>query len=316
MAYTDGVSLEVEYTSPQNGDTFSYATIETADSFPNEAQISVRWEVVTIEDTNGAPVQTSELTASIREQIFRLDEKYLTFNAAVKTVTVDAGLLGGDTVTVDDGVGGTIDYVYGAFTLINAVNPVKLRRSVNVTNPIVDFQKGSRLTSNQLNAATQQLLFAAQEQSIFGTSSDQSDVDLGGESINNLGDVNINLTNSGALLTVGLDGSISDSTTSGTNAVLSVNGETGIVALDSGDVGAAPVVHTHVMSDVTDLNISGVGGIDVAAIVPVAGDTMVFDGTNWVPGAPVTVASGTGAPPSAWTNDPIRQDGDLYIRRG
>lgn len=316
MAYTDGVILEVEYTSPPAGNTFSYAAITTSPDYPEENQIIVRWEMVTVETPGGDPIQTQGLTASIREQLYQLDSSFLTFNPTANTVTVDGVAVSGATVTVNDGQGGTVDYVYPDFTLINDVNPVKVRRSTNVSNPLVDYQPGSRLTSNQLNQTTQQLLFAAQEQSIFGTSTDSSSVDLGSESINNLGDVNINLTNSGAILTIGNDGVITDSTTGGVNEVLSVNGETGNVVLDYTNVGAAPLVHTHVMADVTDLDISGIGGIDVATTAPQAGDTMVFDGTNWVPGQPVTVASGTGAPPSSWTNDPARRAGDLYVRTG
>jgi hypothetical protein len=308
MAYTEGVTLEVEYTFAPVGNTFSYSTIETTDSFPEAAQVSVLWQVVTMETPGGDPVLVSELPASAREQIYRLSDTYLTFNEGAKTVTVDGVALSGATVTVTSFKGAPTDYVYPDFTLINSANPVVIRRDVNITNPVVDFQKGSRLTSEQLNAGVQQLLFAAQEQSIFGTSSELSEVDLSDESINNLGDVSINLTNAGALLVVGNDGVISDSTTSDTNAVLSVNGATGVVVLDETDVGAAPLVHTHPISDLTDLP------IDFGT--PVDGETLVYNGTNFVPHAAVTVSTGTGAPPTEWITDPNRRPGDLYVRTG
>jgi hypothetical protein len=178
-----------------------------------------------------------------------------------------------------------------------------------VSNPIVDFQAGSRLTSSQLNAGVQQLLFAAQEQTVFGTSSDSSSVDLGTESINNLGDVNINLTNNGGLLTIGADGIITDSSTSGTNEVLSVNGNTGFVVLDAADVGALDINGTPDMglTDLNDVDMSNIG-------TPVAGDTVGYDGSEYAVRRPVEIGSGSGFPDSAWTNALYRQVGDLFIR--
>ena len=315
MAYTEGISLEVVYTAPEPGNTFSYATIQTTDDFADSNQIVVRWEVVTVEDTLGNPVQTQDLTASVRDQIYQLDNAYLTFNPTASSVTVDGTALSGATVTVTNGDGSTTDYVYGDFTLINAVNPVKVRRSVNVSNPVVDFQSGSRLTSGQLNAAVSQLLFASQEQSVFGASGADTSVDLGGESINNLGDVNINLTNSGSLLTVGPDGVITDSTTSGTNEVLSVNGETGFVVLDYTDVAAAPTVHTHVVADLTDsFELGELEDVDTTNLTLQDGDTVGFNGTQFAGRRPVEMETGTGAPPSSWTDAAYRQVGDLFIR--
>jgi hypothetical protein len=309
MAYTDGVTLEVEYTSPPAGNTFSYAAITTSPDYPEENQIIVRWEMVTVETPGGDPVQTKDLTASVREQIYQLDSVYLTFNPTANTVTVDGTAVSGATVTVNDGQGGTVDYVYPDFTLINDVNPIKVRRSTNVSNPLVSFQPGSRLTSGQLNAATTQLLYAAQEQSIFGTSTDSSSVDLGSESINNLGDVNINLTNSGAILTIGNDGVITDSTTGGLNEVLSVNGETGNVVLDYTDVGADPAGTIPTM-DLTELD-----NVDTTNISPAAeGDTIGFDGVDYAARRPVEIAAGSGVPDAGWINAAYRQVGDLYIR--
>ncbi len=309
MAYTNNVSLEVVYTSPPAGNTFSYATVETSDAFPEESQMIVRWEVVTVETPAGDPIQTGDLTASIREQIYQIDPAYLTFVPAASSVTVDGVALSGATVTVNNGDGSTTDYVYPDFTLINTVNPVKVRRSVNVSSPIVDFQQGSRLTSGQLNAGIQQLLFASQEQSVFGTSSDLSSVDLGSESINNLGDVNINLTNGGALLTIGQDGVITDSTTGGVNEVLSVNGDTGNVVLNYADVGADPA------GTIPNMGLGEIADVDLSVISPAAeGDIIGYDGGDYVSRRPIEINTGSGAPPAAWLNATYRQVGDLFIR--
>lgn len=317
MPYTDNISLEEVYTAASPSFTYSYANIDTTDSLADQAQLQLRWELVTVTDDQGDPVQVAELPAGERTQIVVVDPVYYTVNPSANTITVDYDELSGSEVTVTDAQGGTATYTRPNFSVINNTNPVKIRRSVDITEAVVAFQGGSRLTSDQLNAAVQQLLFASQELTEFGSASGaENEVDLSSESINSLGDVDINLGNTGAILVIGPNGDITDSTTGGTNAVLSVNAKTGAVVLSYLDVGAAPTVHTHVMTDITDLDISGVGGVDVATTAPVAGDALVFDGTNWVPAQPVTVASGTGAPPAAWTNDPSRRPGDLYVRTG
>ena len=309
MAYIDGVSLEVEYTSPPVGNVFSYANVDTSPDYPTQNQIVVRWEVVTVETPGGDPIQTAELTASERNQIFNLDSQYLTFIEQANTVTVDGVSLSAATVVVDNAAGGQDSYVYPNFTLINAVNPVKVRRDTDLSTAQVTFQAGSRLTAGQLNAISLQLLYAAQEQTLFGVSTDASDVDLAGESINNLGDVNINLTNGGAILTIGEDGVITDSTTGGVNEVLSVNGETGNVVLNYADVGA-DIAGTIPTMDLTELD-----NVDTTNITPlVAGDVITYDGADYAARRPVEIGTGTGAPPTAWITATHRQVGDLYIR--
>ena len=182
--------------------------------------------------------------------------------------------------------------------------------------PVVDFQSGSRLTSSQLNAAVEQLLYATEELTVFGSSSSQATVDLSTESINNLGDVSLDLTNGGALLVVGQDGIVRDSTSGGFTGVLTVNGETGNVVLDNTDVGAAPTVHTHTMSDITDLSFTLGGNSDVTINTPADGEVLTYVSGMLVNRQSVTIASGTGAPPSSWTTDPNRLTTELYIRTG
>lgn len=317
MPHTENLNLEKTFTSPEPSNTFGYGEIDLTDAMADAAQIQLRWEILTVTGPGAVPVELAQLPAAEREQIIVIDPIYYTLNPTASSLTVDYDALSDSVVTVYNNEGVATDYTRPPFSVISAVSPVKIRRSVDVTDAIVEFQSGSRLTSDQLNAAVAQVLFATQELSAFGSQGTlDSSVDLGNESINNLGDVSINIGNTGAILVVGQDGTITDSTTGGTNAVLSVNGDTGAVVLNYIDVGAAAAVHTHVMAQVTDLNISGVGGVDVTTTAPVAGDTLVFDGANWVPAQPVTVASGMGAPPSAWTNDPSRRPGDLYVRTG
>ena len=320
MPYTEGLSLERVFLAAEVGNSYSYATITLAQTLADVAQLQVRWELATVTDSLGNPVNTGDLAASERAQIYILDESYYTVHTGALAVTVDAALLSQSDVTVTDSQGQVAVYTRPDFTVINATNPFKLRRSIDVSSAVVDFQAGGRLTAGQLNAAVEQLLYSTQELSEYGTEgSAGADVDLSGESINALGDVNINTGNTGAIIVVGPNGVITDSTTGGTNAVLSVNGATGAVVLDYIDVGAAATAHTHLRADITDLSsmpIDELSDVDTTTLTPTTGDTLVWNGTNWVPHDKVSYGAGTGLPPASWTTDPDRQDGDLYVRTG
>jgi hypothetical protein len=316
MPYTTNTTLEQRYITAEPSNVYSYALIETVEEIMVSSQLVARWELNTITDTDDNIVSTAELTAYERDQIFNLNPSLITFDVDARTATVDATTLGTSTIVVNNADGTTTSYVYPNFTLINSVNPFMIRRSVDITDGVVNFQPGSRLTSGQLNAAVTQLLFAAQEQVVFGSTGASTSVDLGNESINNLGDVSINTGNLGALLVVGPDGSITDSTSGDVAAVLTVNNQTGNVSLDFDDVGAAPSVHTHVLADITDYDPTLDSLTDVNAASPDTGATLAWSGASWVASSPVVVASGTGLPPTSWTTDPNRRPGDLYVRTG
>lgn len=320
MPYTENLSLERVFLAAEVGNSYSYATVTLAQTLAASAQLQLRWELTTVTDSLGNPVATSSLAASERAQIFILDESYYTVNTGALTVTVDDVLLSQSDVTVTDSQGQVEVYTRPDFTVINATNPFKIRRSIDVSNAVVDFQSGGRLTAAQLNAAIEQLLYSTQELSEYGSGgSAESDVDLSGESINALGDVNLNSGNTGALLVIGPNGVITDSTTGGTNAVLSVNGATGAVVLDYIDVGAAASGHTHTYADITDLSsmsVNELGDVDTTTLTPTIGDTLVWNGTNWAPHDKVAYGTGTGLPPASWINDTDRQAGDIYVRTG
>ncbi len=320
MPYTENLSLERVFVAAEVGNSYSYATIDLAQTLADTAQLQLRWELATVTDSLGAPVDTSSLAASERSQIFIIDESYYTVSPSTLTVTVDYNTLSQSDVTVTDTQGQTVVYTRPNFDVINGTNPFKIRRAIDVSNAVVDFQSGGRLTADQLNAAIEQLLYASQELAEFGSSSGSDiEVDLSGESINALGDVNLNSGNTGAILVIGPNGVITDSTTGGSNEVLSVNGATGNVVLNFIDVGAAATAHTHSYTDIVDLSavpVDTLADVDTTSIAPTTGDSLAWNGSSWVPRSAVTVASGTGSPPSAWLSDPLRQAGDLYIRTG
>ena len=318
MPYTDNsLNLEVVYEAHEA--SYSYATVTLADAIPVASQLRPRWELAQVElagQLTQTFVNTVDLSATVRDQIFNIDAAYYSVQLGASTITLDPSLAGA-TISTTDSDGSTADYIYPALTTVSPASPFKIRRSTDITDGVVDFQSGGRLTAAQLNSALQQIVFASQELLEFGSEAGAAEVDLNGLSVNQLGDVNINTANHGAIVTIGTDGVLTDSTTGGTNAVLSVNGDTGQVVLDFVDVGAAPTVHTHTKADITDLATLVVSDLDdVDAAAPAVGDTLIWDGSNWVPAERITVASGTGSPPSAWLTDPKRVDGDIYIRTG
>lgn len=315
---SNSLSLEVVFETQGASDTYSYAVLDLATEIPEESQLRPRWEVAQVE-VDGSPgtfVQTAELSPTVRDQIFNLAEQYYSVNIAANTLTLDPSLSGAVIPTVDSD-NTAVSYVMPALSTVSSASPLKIRRSTNIENAVVDFQSGGRLTAKQLNSSAQQLLFASQELLSFGAEAGTAEVSLDGVSINQLGDVNINTANNGAIIVVGPDGKLTDSQTGGVQAVLTVNNQTGNVTLDFTDVGAAPAVHTHVMADVTDLGALELGDlneVDLTTFAPVIGDTITWTGTSWVAAERVTFGSGTGIPPTSWSTDPKRQAGDLYIR--
>lgn len=308
-------TLEQVYTSRAGDDTYSYNQIGLIESLPHANQIQVRWLVSTVSDLNGQPVVVSTLSPFEQEQIYVIGNEFLTFNVESKTVTVDAAVSEGNVTVITD-EGQTFVYTRPAIDTINSVQTLNVRRAVDISIPVVDFQPGSRLTSDQLNESITQLLFSSQELTKFGAVATSGEVDLSSKSINELGDVAINLTNLGALLVIGPDGTIADSTSAGTNEVLSVNGQTGVVTLytDNIDEDVSPtnlwftearttgVINNTSITALNDVNTSGV----------LENQTLRWDGTNWVPHSPITIESGTGAPPPSWIDNAV--PGDIYIR--
>ena len=58
---------------------------------------------------------------------------------------------------------------YNTGAVVSSTQTLEVRRNTDVTEPVVDFQPGARLTSTALNAANNQNLFAIQELTEFGS---------------------------------------------------------------------------------------------------------------------------------------------------
>jgi hypothetical protein len=308
-------TLEQVYTARAIDDTYSYNQIGLIESLPHQNQIQVRWLISTVSDDVGQPVVVSTLSPFEQEQIYVIGSEFLTFNVVSKTVTIDSAVSSGNvTVITDEGT--TVVYVRPSIDAINNVQTLNVRRAVDISTPVVNFQPGSRLTSDQLNESITQLLFSNQELTKFGAVATSGEVDLSSKTINELGDVSINLTNSGALLVVGQDGVISDSTSAGSNEVLSVNGETGVVTLytDNIDEDISPTnlwfTDARATTVINNTSITALDDVDTTGAVE--NQTLRWDGTNWIPHSPITIESGTGIPPQSWIDNAV--PGDIYIR--
>lgn len=318
---SNSIIVETREESRDESDTYSYSTLTLSDDLSDSSQLTLRWEVAQVElpdQIQETFIQVSDLSATVREQLWVVDPQYYTVNDGANTITI-LPALDELRITTTDADGTVQDYVLPELSFVSAASPIKIRRSIDITSAVVDFQAGGRLTSEQLNAAVQQLLYATQELLSFGPGPASDTPDLSTLSINQLGDVAINFENDGALLIIEPDGVIRETTSVDFGAVLSVNGNTGVVVLDENDVGAAPAVHTHTVSDITDFDNAGInvlGDVDTVTSAPTVGDNLRWDGSNWVPSTSVTTAAGTGPPPTAWTNDPARVVGDIYIRTG
>ena len=318
---SNSIIIETREESQDESNTYSYSTLTLADDLDEASQLELRWEVAQVELPDQVVetfIQVSDLSATVREQLWVVGQDYYTVNVGAQSVTI-LPTLDELRITTTDTDGTIQDYVLPTLAFVSAASPIKIRRSINITTPTVDFQPGGRLTSAQLNAGLQQVLYATQELLSFGAGANQDTPDLSALSINQLGDVAINFENDGALLIIEPDGVIRETTSVDFGAVLSVNGDTGVVVLDWNDVGAAKADHTHTVDEITDFNNLGIDSlddVDTTTVAPDIGDTLTWTGTAWVPSTRVTTATGTGPPPTAWTNDPARLAGDLYIRTG
>ena len=197
---------------------------------------------------------------------FLIPVDLFTADQSVKSVTI--GDLSAVTVTSKTGT----PYTMPAFDLTGAAQ-LDIYRSQDVDNKVVTFGDGSRVTSDALNNAIGQNFRSVQELDDRVTRLEggefEADISIGG---------------------------------GGSGAVDSVNGRTGDVVLDNTDVGAAPTVHTHAISDVVDL----VNQLSLKLEdAPIDGNRYARQNGAWS----IAATGGGGGIPEAPEN------GNLYARR-
>ena len=236
--FSNTPSLSVRY--EDNDPNFSYNVLSLSDSFPDANQLKVLWVAQTIYEDN-VLINVSSLNPLIREKVQTIPSTGYVVDTINKTITPQWGNL---ELTVNGKV-----YRYVANPVISSDEPLFILRSTDISTAEVDFQPGSRLTSEQLNTSFLQNFLAVQELTFKLDNSDltsQQSVEF----INDLADVNINTANDGSFLVVDSD----------------------LIIRDSSSSGVLP-------------NLSALGDVQYTS-PPVEGDFLVRNGSNrWVPGA-------------------------------
>lgn len=161
MPYTN-TTVTTSVSGTWNGTSISYSTIELIDGIPHSAQIEVE-RIFTI-DRSGNPItdflNNSATTEKDKREVFVIPVSRITFNETNKTITaIDLPSTGNTYDFNPEGVG-VSDVPVPA---INSGNTLKIRRKTVSNQPLVTWSAGTKLTSNQLNLETTQLLHLVQE---------------------------------------------------------------------------------------------------------------------------------------------------------
>ena len=183
--------LSIQYTSPTAGHVYGYIGLNLISVLPDESQIEVRWDVDVVYtgpgETGGSFV-VDDLPVAAQLAIKSLDfSTQFTIDSEADEVTlIPANITDAAVVAA-----GKTYYYPSNFTVSPAQN-IQIRRSTDVTNQVVTFQPGSKLTAEVLNLSATQMFNAVQEiaefgvQGVLGTS---SEVDLSLNEIQDLGNV-------------------------------------------------------------------------------------------------------------------------------
>ncbi len=276
-------SITVTYSTEAPDQRYSYAVLALLDDIEDAAQLKVQWEVsgVTRVSDGAAINPEQDLSALAADLLYTLDPSLYTVNATDDTVLIDSAVVSGTTVTVEGEV-----YLRGTLAGSNfAIAPLRIERATNIDDPLVEYQPGSRLSHNSLNSNSEQVINALQELmvEVESLAGDVGVVDLSVKSINDLGDVVIDQVGitPGELLR--WDGS------NWINATLAESG--------------VPTT----LSELTDT--------DMVTTAPQPNDTIVWDGTAWLPGAPVSDLDSLSDVnvPAPSTGDSLVWDGTEWI---
>lgn len=191
MPQNSAPNLTVQFTSVDAGSEYSYASLSLLDAFPDSSQLEVLWDVDTVYSASGGAGTSfnvedlaDEVQTAIKTLI--LDTHY-TINPTTKIVTINSAAIENDSI---DTINGT--YFYPPSFTISGSQNLKIRRSTDITNQVVTFQPGSRLTAENLNLSSGQLFNAIQELTAFGSGvagGTIADLDLSNNSIQDLSDV-------------------------------------------------------------------------------------------------------------------------------
>ncbi len=155
MAKINNLTLEVRFTSAAA--SYSYATLTLSDNLPDASQLQVFLAVQTvIRDSDQAEISV-ESSFSVRDQaLLRVLPE--------TSYTVDSQSQQVDAVTIPSGQPTPVPgYSYTNDLTVDAATYLAVQRSTDVSNSVIEYQPGSRLTSTQLEAQKEQEMNALQE---------------------------------------------------------------------------------------------------------------------------------------------------------
>jgi hypothetical protein len=191
-------TLLVQYDNTAS-EPYSYSQLSLLSVLPDASQIEVRWDVDTVYNQSGSVAYSVEDLSDDAQATIKtlIQGTHYTIFPDSDTIEIDEAAIEGSSVTVDSG---QTYYYPSTFTLSTSQN-LQIRRATDITNQVVTFQPGSRLTSNNLNLANGQLFNALQELTVFGISSGGivSGIDLSNSEIQELSNVNLPATPTGIL---------------------------------------------------------------------------------------------------------------------
>ena len=193
MPQNSAPNLSIDFTAPNALHKYDYSQLSLLSALPDSSQLEVIWDVDYVYSgagQTGTEFFVEDLPVAIQTALKTLVlGTHYTITAESNYITIHPAAIQDQSV---DTLNGTF-YYPSTFT-INGSQSLSIRRSTDITTPVVEFQPGSRLTAENLNLSSGQLFNALQEVLAFGTgniSGTISNLDLSQNNINDLGNVNL-----------------------------------------------------------------------------------------------------------------------------
>lgn len=184
-------TLSVKY---YESGTYTYDELTLLSALPDASQIEVRWDVNTVyggAGQTGTIYNVDDLDSVVQQEIKTLTlNTQFTIDQSSNTVTIIPAAIEDQAITTSSGT-----FYYPSTFSISSSQFLEIRRATDITYRVVDFQPGSRLTSENLNLANSQVFNAIQELTEFGFGGQGgsiTDIDLSNSSVTDLGDVTFN----------------------------------------------------------------------------------------------------------------------------
>jgi hypothetical protein len=290
-------SLRVVYDAQESGDLYDYSQLALQDDVQDDAQLAVQWlcnSVVRVSD--GVTIFPAlDLSTREAEIIYTLDSSLYTVNSTAKTVEILNADVENSLVEANG-----VEYRRGPLTAnVSADYPIVIARSTDISEPIISYLPGSRLSHTTLNASNDQLIFALQELQLdlLDIQTETGVVDISNAALGEMGDVTLTGLAGDTEYLVFVPGS---GWINQTAAELDIASAATVDALDGTNLerinGGGIFIDTALTSlesDITGLDntkvnytdsIGTLGDVDVTGIA--SGDFFRYDGANWVPVTP------------------------------